>query len=60
MLTFVNSFHARVFGYLAILTDDYPPIGLERAKGAGAQVAPPAPQPTARPAGDAEHLRRPR
>ena len=29
MLTFVNSFHARVFGYLAILTDDYPPIGLE-------------------------------
>lgn len=34
MLTFVNSFHARVLGYLAILTDDYPPIGLERAKAA--------------------------
>jgi hypothetical protein len=32
MLTFVNGFHARVFGYLAFLTDDYPPIGLERAK----------------------------
>jgi len=43
MMTFLNSFHARVFGYLALLTDDYPPIGLERAKGAGAQVAPPAP-----------------
>lgn len=34
MLTFVNAFHARVFGYLAFLTDDYPPIGIERAKGA--------------------------
>ena len=42
MLTFVNSFHARVFGYLAILTDDYPPIGLERAKGAGAPGRSPA------------------
>ena len=48
MLTFVNSFHARVFGYLALLTDDYPPIGLERAK-AGTQAAPPAP-PAAPPA----------
>jgi hypothetical protein len=45
MLTFVNSFHARVFGYLAILTDDYPPIGLERAEGTGAEVAPPAAPP---------------
>jgi hypothetical protein len=45
MLTFVNGFHARVFGYLAILTDDYPPIGLERAKGAAlaAPTTPPAP-----------------
>ncbi len=46
MLTFVNSFHARVLGYIAILTDDYPPIGLERAKGSGiapAPVAPPTP-----------------
>jgi hypothetical protein len=49
MLTFVNSFHARVLGYTAILTDDYPPIGLERAKGTDTQVAPPAP-PAAPPA----------
>lgn len=31
MLTFVNSFYARVFGYYALLTDDYPPIGIERS-----------------------------
>jgi len=43
MLTFVNSFHARVLGYIAILTDDYPPIGLERAKGAGQAVSPAPP-----------------
>jgi hypothetical protein len=43
MLTFVNSFHARVFGYLALLTDDYPPIGLEAAQGA-TPPAPAAPQ----------------
>jgi hypothetical protein len=43
MMTYVNSFHARVLGYLAILTDDYPPIGLERAGNGGAQVAPTAP-----------------
>jgi hypothetical protein len=45
MLTFVNGFHARVFGYLAILTDDYPPIGLEAARGAtpAPPAAPPAP-----------------
>jgi hypothetical protein len=42
MLTFVNSFHARVFGYLAFLTDDYPPIGEERAKNGGAAAAQPA------------------
>lgn len=52
MLTFVNGFHARVLGYLAFLTDDYPPIGLERARGATAAAAaaapttPPAPQAT--------------
>jgi hypothetical protein len=50
MLTFVNSFHARVFGYLALLTDDYPPIGLERANGAAAPASPAAPQPPAAPA----------
>ena len=48
MLTFVNSFHARVLGYIAILTDDYPPIGLERAKAATAPAAPPPPRPPAR------------
>ena len=36
MMTFVNSFHARVLGYLAILTDSYPPIGIERTKPAPA------------------------
>lgn len=41
MMTFVNSFHARVFGYLAFLTDDYPPVGLEKAQNGGA--AAPAP-----------------
>jgi Domain of unknown function (DUF4389) len=45
MLTFVNSFHARVFGYILLLTDDYPPVGLERAKPSGAQ--PPSPAPAA-------------
>jgi len=45
MLTFVNSFYARVFGYYAILTDDYPPIGIERGKPSGTQaLAPTTPQ----------------
>lgn len=48
MMTFVNSFHARVLGYIAILTDAYPPIGLERAK-PSASSPPPAP-PAAAPA----------
>jgi hypothetical protein len=46
MMTFVNSFHARVLGYLAFLTDAYPPIGLEKGKGEPATAvtsAPPAP-----------------
>jgi hypothetical protein len=47
MLTFVNSFHARVLGYIALLTDDYPPIGLERAKGAPGPATPPPPAPAA-------------
>ncbi|HET8813699.1 MAG TPA: DUF4389 domain-containing protein [Solirubrobacterales bacterium] len=49
MLTFVNGFHARVYGYLAILTDAYPLIGLERAKGGpvGTVEAPPPPEPQA-------------
>lgn len=40
-LTFVNSFYARLYGYVALLTDDYPPIGEEKANNGGA--APPAP-----------------
>lgn len=42
-LTYCRSFEARVLGYLAILTDDYPPIGLEAAKGGSAPTPPPAP-----------------
>ncbi|MGN6276137.1 MAG: DUF4389 domain-containing protein [Solirubrobacterales bacterium] len=43
-LTFVNGFYARLYGYIAFLTDDYPPIGAERGNGrAPAVVAPPAP-----------------
>ena len=45
MLTFVNSFYARVFGYYAILTDDYPPVGIERTKPAGVSAPLAAPQP---------------
>ncbi len=49
MMTFVNGFHARVLGYIALLTDDYPPIGIERAKGTGTPpaAAPPAVPPAA-------------
>jgi Domain of unknown function (DUF4389) len=39
-LTFVNALYARFFGYVALLTDDYPPVGLERAKPSGAQQLP--------------------
>lgn len=45
-LTFVNGFYARLYGYIAILTDDYPPIGAEAAKALAAAPAvqpPPAP-----------------
>lgn len=41
-LTFVNGLDARVFGYIAILTDEYPPIGLDRP-GGSAPVAPAVP-----------------
>ena len=34
-LTFVNSFYARLYGYIALLTDEYPPIGLDRPGGSG-------------------------
>jgi hypothetical protein len=51
MMTFCNSFYARAYGYIAILTDDYPPVGLEAAKAAAVPPAPPAaPGPPAAPA----------
>ena len=43
-LTFVNGFYARLYGYVAFLTDEYPPIGVERGKG-GPAVATPPPAP---------------
>ncbi len=55
-MTFANSFYARLYGYIAILTDDYPPIGEERAKGSTIAAAPPAPPPAAGP-GRARGLR---
>ena len=46
-MTFCNSFYARLYGYLALLTDDYPPIGMEKGKGGGRgrrrRSAPPMP-----------------
>jgi hypothetical protein len=41
-MTFVNGLSARVSGYVMLLTDDYPPIGIERAKPT-APAAPAAP-----------------
>lgn len=50
-LTHLHSFQARVFGYVAILTDDYPPVGLEKAKPVGvAPATTPTPEPPAAPA----------
>jgi hypothetical protein len=48
----MHSFETRVYGYMAFLTDDYPPIGLERARGGPppAAVAPTTPEPPATPA----------
>ncbi|HYQ79634.1 MAG TPA: DUF4389 domain-containing protein [Solirubrobacterales bacterium] len=46
-LTFVNSFYARLYGYVALLTDDYPPIGEEKANGGGTVPAPATPAPVA-------------
>jgi hypothetical protein len=45
-LTFINGFYARIYGYIAFLTDDYPPIGAEAAaSGPPPAVAPPPPPP---------------
>jgi Domain of unknown function (DUF4389) len=53
MLTYLHGFQARVLAYAAILTDDYPPIGLERAKGTAVAAPPAAPQPPQPPAAPA-------
>jgi hypothetical protein len=47
ILTYVNGFYARFAGYLVFATDDYPPIGLERAQPSGGQPsgAPQVPSP---------------
>jgi hypothetical protein len=44
-LTFVNGLDARVLGYVAILTDEYPPIGLERSNSRGVVAAAPTTPP---------------
>jgi len=54
-LTFINGFYARLYAYIAFLTDEYPPIGVEVAGGGDVApppppAAPPAPQPPAQPA----------
>ncbi len=49
-LTFVNSFYARVFGYYTLLTDDYPPIGIEAARTSAPAVPPAPPTPPPAPA----------
>lgn len=46
-MTFVNGLYARVGGYLMILTDDYPPVGLERAQSSAAVAETPPPPPPA-------------
>jgi len=50
VLTALHGFQARVLGYIAILTDDYPPIGLERAKATPALATPPPTEPPVAPA----------
>ena len=42
-MTYCNSFYARLYGYLALLTDVYPPVGEEKSKGGGPTAAPAAP-----------------
>lgn len=42
-MTFCNSYYARLYGYLALLTDAYPPVGVEKGKGGGPTAAPAAP-----------------
>jgi Domain of unknown function (DUF4389) len=45
-MTYCNSFYARLYGYLALLTDVYPPVGEEKSKSGGPTAASaPAPMP---------------
>ena len=47
-MTFCNSFYARLYGYIGLLTDAYPPVGIEKGKEGGPAAAPaPAPVPPA-------------
>ncbi len=46
-LTFVNGFYARLYGYIAFLSDDYPPIGAEAAEGLETETPAPTPPPSA-------------
>jgi len=50
VLTFLNGFYARLYGYVAFLTDDYPPVGLEASKTGAAPPPPAPPEPPAQPA----------
>jgi hypothetical protein len=42
-MTFCNSFYARLYGYVTLLTDVYPPVGEEKSKAGGPTAAPAAP-----------------
>ncbi|HTT95202.1 MAG TPA: DUF4389 domain-containing protein [Solirubrobacterales bacterium] len=42
-MTYCNSFYTRIYGYLALLTDVYPPVGEEKSLGGGPVAAPAAP-----------------
>jgi len=42
-MTFCNSFYGRLYGYLSLVTDAYPPVGIEKGKGGGPAAAPAAP-----------------
>jgi hypothetical protein len=54
-MTFCNGFYARLYGYVAFLTDSYPPVGLEKGKGPAGEAAPPSapPMPPAAPSAPA-------
>jgi hypothetical protein len=43
VMTYCNSFYARVYGYMAFLTDVYPPVGEEKSKSGGPAAAPAEP-----------------